>query len=162
MPLRLFPVSSPTLLRISGRTFNRIEDLRHHTLLHLSDTQNAWPWLQWSEWLKEAGAPGPLADIGLRFSHFDQMIHAATMGHGIALGSSPLVDYLLKEGALVAPLVKRLVSPRSFYICRGPRSDDAVSSLVDWLMTAVETPDAETGPLETLAGAAIDLRPWLV
>lgn len=143
----VFPVCSPSLLRRSGRTINRIEDLRHHTLLHLSDTQNAWPWLQWPQWLAGAGAPGPVPDIGLRFSHLDQMIHAATMGHGIALGTSPLVNYLLEEGALVEPLSPRLVSPRSFYICQGPRSDRAVSSLVDWLMTAVGTQYVGADPL---------------
>lgn len=133
----IFPVCSPSLLRRGGRAIQRIEDLQHHTLLHLSDTQNAWPWLQWSNWIAECGALPVTADIGLRFSHLDQMIHAATMGHGVALGSSPLVNYLLEEGVLVAPLSRRLVSPRSYYICQGPRSDIAVSSLVDWLMAAV-------------------------
>jgi DNA-binding transcriptional LysR family regulator len=43
----VFPVCSPALLRRDGRKLASIDDLRHHTLLHLNDPQNAWPWLQW-------------------------------------------------------------------------------------------------------------------
>jgi LysR family glycine cleavage system transcriptional activator len=129
----IFPVCSPELLRRSGRCINRVEDLQHHALLHLSDAQQAWPWLQWSHWLSQIGSTAPVADIGLRFSHYDQLVHAATMGHGIALGSSPLVDHLLAEGMLVAPLAQRAQSPRAFFICQGTRPNSAVSALVTWL-----------------------------
>jgi DNA-binding transcriptional LysR family regulator len=65
------------------------------------------------------------------------MIQAATMGHGVALGSSPLVDYLLEEGALVAPLSPRLVGPRSFFLCPGQRCDASVQSFVAWLQASI-------------------------
>jgi DNA-binding transcriptional LysR family regulator len=133
----IFPVCSPALLRSSGRTLTCLEDLRHLTLLHLSDPQNSLPWLQWSTWLKGMGTDVTAGDIGMRFSHFDQMIQAATMCHGVALGRSPLLDHLLDEGVLVAPLGKRLASPRSFYLCRGLRRDASVNAFVDWLQTSI-------------------------
>jgi LysR family glycine cleavage system transcriptional activator len=136
----IFPVCSPALLARNGRSIVDIEDLRHHTLLHLSDPHNAWPWLQWSNWLEGVGSRVAAGDIGLRFSHLDQMIQAATMGHGVALGSSPLVDYLLAEGALVAPLSQRLVGPRSFFLCPGQRCDTSVKSFVAWLQDSIVRP----------------------
>lgn len=134
----VFPVCSPLLLRRSGRVINRLEDLQHHTLLHLSDAQNAWPWLQWANWLAASNPAVPVGDVGLRFSHYDQMIHAASMGHGVALGTSPLVNHLLDEGLLVAPLATRLKSPRSFYICQGPRRNEAADQLIQWMMSTCD------------------------
>lgn len=141
----VFPVCSPALLQRGGRKLTCIEDLQHHTLLHLGDPQNAWPWLQWPYWFEQMGANLELNDIGFRFSHLDQLVQAATMGHGIALGNSPLVDSLLAEGLLVAPLSEKLVSPRSFYLCHGPRRDPAVQAFVDWLQLAMARPEPASG-----------------
>lgn len=137
----VFPVCSPALLRRSGRKLTCIEDLPHHTLMHLGDPQNSWPWLQWPHWFEQLGANLQLNDIAFfRFSHLDQLIQAATMGHGVALGNSPLVDSLLAEGLLVAPLKEKLVSPRSFYLCQGPRRDPEVQAFVNWLELAMARP----------------------
>lgn len=133
----VFPVCSPLLLLRGGRAINCIQDLQHHTLLHLSDSQNAWPWLQWTHWLTACHSIVPIHHVGLRFSHFDQMIHAASMGHGVALGSSPLVNHLLEEGSLVAPLGICVESPRAFYICRGPGHNEAVQVFVEWLKSVI-------------------------
>ncbi|MEO6918181.1 MAG: LysR substrate-binding domain-containing protein [Collimonas sp.] len=134
----IFPVCSPALLRRGGRKLTCVDDLRHHTLLHLNDPQNSWPWLQWQHWLENVEAGVPMGDLGFRFSHFDQIIQAAVMGHGVALGSSPLVNFFLEEGTLVAPLKERLVSPRSFFACHGAKRDASVQVFVDWLRTSLE------------------------
>jgi len=134
----VFPVCSPALLRRDGRKLACIDDLRHHTLLHLNDPQNAWPWLQWNHWFEKMGVDVPLNDIGFRFSHFDQIIQAATMGHGVALGSSPLVDFFLAKGTLVAPLKEKLISPRSFFACHGPKRDASIQIFVDWLRASLK------------------------
>ncbi len=65
------------------------------------------------------------------------------MGHGTALGSSPLVDYLLEECALVAPLGQKLTSPRSFFLCQGGRRDAPVRAFTQWLQTAIARPTLE-------------------
>lgn len=139
----IFPICSPALLRRSGRTLKCLEDLQHHTLLHLGDPHNAWPWLQWSNWFEGVGSDVPVGDVGLRFSHIDQMIQAVTLGHGVALSSSPLVDHLLEDGVLVAPLPHRLVSPRSFFLCQGTRRDDAMTSFVTWLQGSIARSDVK-------------------
>lgn len=146
----IFPVCSPSLLLRGGRAIDCVQDLHRHTLLHLSDSQNAWPWLQWTHWLTACHSVVPTPHVGLRFSHFDQMIYAASMGHGVALGSSPLVNHLLEEGSLVAPLGIRVESPRGFYICRGPGHNEAVDVFVQWLLQSVAGPVA--GPPGVVEG----------
>ncbi|SEI43368.1 LysR substrate-binding domain-containing protein [Pseudomonas sp. NFR16] len=148
---KVFPVCSPSLLRREGRALECIQDLSRHTLLHLSDSQNAWPWLQWGHWLTACHAVAPVHQVGLRFSHFDQMMNAATMGHGVALGSSPLVNHLLETGSLVAPLGIGVESPRAFYICRGPGHNEAVEVFIQWLLTSMTSPLSESPtPVEGL------------
>jgi len=129
----IFPVCSPGLLARSKHPLNSVEDLRHYKLLHLEDPQQSWPWLQWTDWLEHVGSTVPVNNVGFRFSHVDQMIQAATLEQGIALGSSPLVDFLLMKGLLVAPLKERRVSPRSFFACYGPRCDDSAKIFVNWV-----------------------------
>ncbi|AOY01925.1 LysR substrate-binding domain-containing protein [Jeongeupia sp. USM3] len=140
----VFPVCSPALLRRNGRKLGSVADLRHHTLLHLADPDNAWPWLLWSSWFSDIGADLQVGDIGFRFSQLDQMIQAAVRGHGVALGCSPLVDHLLDEGVLVAPLAERVISPRSFYLCHGPRRDATVAAFVGWVQSAM-SPSGASG-----------------
>jgi LysR family glycine cleavage system transcriptional activator len=40
----------------------------------------------------------------LRFSHYDQVVQAATDGNGVAIGCNPHNARHLREGLLVAPL----------------------------------------------------------
>lgn len=60
------------------------------------------PWLQWGEWLAARGWSATRPKGMLRFNQYDQIIHAAVAGQGIALGRKPLVDAMLADGRLVA------------------------------------------------------------
>ncbi len=133
----IFPVCSPALLRRNGRAINTAQDLCLHTLLHLEDTNNAWPWLQWDNWLNMFITTNMKSAVGLTFSHYDQIIQAACMGHGIALGSSPLVDTMLEDGILVCPLAHRLSSPRSFHLLGGHRKSDEIDAFISWVTEEV-------------------------
>ncbi len=139
----VFPVCSPALLSRSGRKLNCVEDLQHHTLLRLGDPQNAWPWLQWPYWLEKVGVQLPMNDIGFRFSQLDQMVQAAVMGHGVALGNSPLVDLLLEEGLLVAPLSEKITSPRAYYLCFGSKRNPSIQAFADWLSHLMDKSEAK-------------------
>jgi LysR family transcriptional regulator, glycine cleavage system transcriptional activator len=139
----LFPVCSPALLRRLGSQLDVAQDLRHHILLHLADPDHEWPWLQWPDWLSSVGVDASGIDTGLRFSHLDQVLQSAVMGHGVALGSSPLVDHWLESGVLVAPLPQRVRSPRVFVLRLGERRDEAVNSLVAWLQSTINTSSAQ-------------------
>ena len=113
----VLPVCSPRLLRDQARPLKILEDLRRHVWLHLDSGPGAdmqdWPiWLRAMklDHIKPAGV--------LHFSQFDQLIHAAMDGQGIALGRIPLLDKHLRDRRLVAPFSKTSASPRSYYLVR--------------------------------------------
>jgi len=86
------------------------------------------PWLQWSEWLTSHGW-GTVKPKGvLRFNHYDQVIHAAIAGQGIALGRLELIGPMLADGRLII-----LATPQ-----KGPETPHAY-----WLIQADSSPRAE-------------------
>jgi DNA-binding transcriptional LysR family regulator len=98
--LRLFdealvPVAHPALAVAA------IEDpaqLRRQVLLEFDDVSR--PWLQWRDWLRDAGAGSAKPKGMLRFNQYDQVVQAALAGQGVALGRLELVRPLLEQGKL--------------------------------------------------------------
>jgi LysR family transcriptional regulator, glycine cleavage system transcriptional activator len=108
-------VCGASLMRNRSRPLKRPHDLAHHTLLHF-DYAGALAFLDWGTWLTSLGI-GDLKPAGaLHFSQYEQMIQAAISGQGVALGRQPLVNDLLKSGALVAPFRKAIVGSRAYFI----------------------------------------------
>ena len=132
----IFPVCAPALLRDRSKPLKRPEDLRHHVLLHLEEPGGLQPWVNWVTWLEPL--PGLEVETAgaLRFNQYDQMIQAAVDGQGVALGRSPLVRRLIKQGKLVAPFGRRTVSPRAYYVftSRDSAERPEVSDFVSWLL----------------------------
>ena len=126
----LFPVCSPKLLRRGG--LKTPEDLRHQVLLHFGEPVL---WLHWSAWFEAMRLKPPLPEKGLSFSHYDQMIQAAVSGQGVALGRTPLVKQLLKQGALVTPFDRRTATSRAYYVitAAGAAERAAVRNFIAWL-----------------------------
>jgi len=142
----IFPVCAPALLRDRSRPLKRPEDLRHHVLLHLEDPGGPQPWANWITWLEPLPGLEVEASGALRFNQFDQMIQAAVEGQGIALGRSPLVQRLIKQGKLVAPFRRRTVSPRAYYVfaSRDAAERPEVGDFVSWLLREAKR-DEQTG-----------------
>lgn len=86
------------------------------------------PWLQWSEWLASQGWEGVRPKGVLRFNQYDQLIHAAVAGQGVALGRQALISSMLADGRLLA-----LKTPQP-----GPATEHAY-----WLIRADAEPRAE-------------------
>jgi LysR family glycine cleavage system transcriptional activator len=129
----LFPVCSPKLLRRGG--LRTPEDLRRQVLLHFEEPALRGNWLHWSVWFEAMRLKPPLPERGLSFSHYDQMIQAAVSGQGVALGRTPLVKQLLKQGALVTPFDRRTATSRAYYVitAAGAGERAAVRNFVAWL-----------------------------
>lgn len=135
----VLPMCSPRLLKDRSRPLRTPADLRHHTLLH-DDMSDVTPWLEWSTWLESHGV-GKLRPAGeLHFSLYDQMIHAAIDGQGVALGRLPLLAELIAQGKLVAPFAgtKGRHMPeatRAFFVLAEPGSAmrPEVQAFVDWV-----------------------------
>ncbi|HPA88157.1 MAG TPA: LysR substrate-binding domain-containing protein [Quisquiliibacterium sp.] len=109
------PVCSPAL-RATGPALARPEDLAQHTLLRLDDRSAGGPLEDWAPWLAASGVGGLQPRAMLTFSNYDAVISAAVHGQGVAMGRRPLVDDLLNDGRLVAPLQGGLASPRAYFV----------------------------------------------
>ncbi|MFY9512585.1 MAG: LysR substrate-binding domain-containing protein, partial [Rubrivivax sp.] len=71
----------------------------------------------------------------LTFSGYGEAVAAAVAGQGVALGRRPLIDDLLKSGALVAPFRDLAASPRGYFMVvePGARQRASVQALLRWL-----------------------------
>ncbi|MEO7403177.1 MAG: transcriptional regulator GcvA [Burkholderiales bacterium] len=144
----VFPVASPALVK---KSLGSATDITRYPLLHLEDPSFHLPWLSWAVWF-EVHRVEPLHSIsGLRFSHYDQLIHAALEGQGVALGRRPLVDRELRSGRLVAPFGKRFTAQpneaRAYYAltARTATVRPDVQGFTAWLRDEVA---AQSGPIE--------------
>jgi|SRR6185295_16393663 DNA-binding transcriptional LysR family regulator len=145
----IFPVCAPALLRDRSRPLKKPEDLKHHVLLHLEDsTGGLQPWANWTTWLEPL--PGLEVETGaaLRFNQFDQMIQAAVDGQGVALGRSPLVRRLIKQGKLVAPFTRKTASPRAYYVftSRDATERPEVKDFLSWLLREAKRDEYPLSP----------------
>jgi LysR family glycine cleavage system transcriptional activator len=93
---RIAPVARPSLVQ---RPLLAASDLDDQVLLEYDDVQR--PWLHWRHWLQTRGWRVRPKAV-LRFNQYDQVMHSAMAGQGIALGRLPLLTHWLKEGHLCA------------------------------------------------------------
>jgi len=132
----IIPVCSRALLRDKTRPLKRPQDLAHHTLLHFDYAGAETMYIDWGTWLTALGV-GELKSVGaLHFSQYEQMIQAAISGQGVALGRQPLVNDLIKSGALVAPFKQTLIGSRAYFIIesRLSTSKPPVREFALWLL----------------------------
>lgn len=126
--IRLFgetvaPVAHPSLGLAAVASPQALEE---QTLLEYEDSYR--PWLRWSDWLASQGWEGLKPKAVLRFNQYDQMIHAAIAGQGVALGRLELIGLALADSRLA-----RLAMPRP-----GPHAPNAY-----WLVRTSSPPRAE-------------------
>ena len=150
---RLLPVCSPELAADPARPLRRPEDLARHVLLHVDDVGGRYPWLNWTVWLAALGIRELTPAGSLRFNLFDQVIQAALDGQGVALGRVPLIDSLLKQGRLVAPMRgSKYSTARAYYVVRATRTAlrPEAQFFIDWLIDETRadaaTQDPPAGP----------------
>jgi DNA-binding transcriptional LysR family regulator len=139
----VFPVCSPALTQDADRPLRTPQDLAQHVLLHLDYPSGRGTWLDWDTWLAALGVAGLAPAAALHFSQYDQMIHAAVAGQGVALGRSPLVGQALGDGRLVAPFPLSQVVPRGYYVIESPLAagKPQVRAFVDWLIEEARAGD---------------------
>jgi LysR family transcriptional regulator, glycine cleavage system transcriptional activator len=156
----VFPVCAPELLKDRDRPLSSPSDLRHHVLLHYDNPQNRIAWLDWPTWLEAVGLNDFKTAGAVRFNEYDQVIVAATSGQGVALGRSPLLKKMLRDGKLVAPFSSKSVAPRAYYLITSKTSaqNPDVSDFTDWLLSEAGR-DKETRAPATKKKAAGRRRP---
>jgi DNA-binding transcriptional LysR family regulator len=132
---RVAPVASPAFLR--KHRVRSLDDLMQLPLLELDDPGGTGVWLSWKVWCEAMKRPLSRRN-GLSFSHYDQVIHAAIAGQGVALGRFPLVDEFLADQRLAVALTGREFATQleraHWLIVSPPASRRAeVKSFTNWL-----------------------------
>lgn len=94
---RIAPVAHPAL---AIDRLDRPEIIAGSVLLEFEGDQR--PWWSWQAWLGSQGWADVKPKGILRFNQYDQMIHAAMAGQGIALGRMELVSSMVADGRLRA------------------------------------------------------------
>jgi DNA-binding transcriptional LysR family regulator len=142
----IFPVAHPSL-GIHRLDVPQIVT-RSVLLAFEGDSSPCW---NWEAWLEAQGWPGLKPKGVIRFNLFDQMIHAAIAGQGIALGRSQFIRPMLDDGRLLA-----LPTP-----CPGPKSNKAfyliqrdadpsrdARSLTEWIVAEAKRTEEFEASLE--------------
>ena len=117
------------------------------------------PWLQWDEWL-ESQDWGKIKPKGvLRFNQYDQVIHAAVAGQGIAIGRLELIGPMLADGRLrvLSTPRKGPVTSHGFWLIQAdPAPRHEVQEVINWItVEASKVNDRnETGRDERRAGSS--------
>lgn len=94
------------------------------------------PWWSWQAWLQAQGWSGIKPKGILRFNQYDQMIHAALAGQGIALGRRELIADMLDDGRLVAldTLQAGPASNQIYALMQAePRPRKEIQAVMDWI-----------------------------
>lgn len=123
------PVASPA---VAARGLDR-DTLPETVLLEFDDPSYAW--LRWHDWLAAMGLGEVRPRAMLGFNHYDQLIHAAAAGQGIALGRLELIGNLLAEGRLrKVGSDRREVAGRGYWLVPAPGTlRPEVARFAEWL-----------------------------
>ena len=125
------PVAHPSL---GLRGIANPGDLETRVLLEFEGEYR--PWLRWDRWLASQGWDGLKPKAMLRFNQYDQTIHAAVAGQGVALGRLELIGDALADGRLrIAPMPQPGPVPGNAYwlirTAAAPRPE--VEEVVRWI-----------------------------
>lgn len=126
---QLFPVCSPDLLR-GRRPLNKIENIKHHPLLHLETRSN------WSKWFSIAGVEDVDQSKGLIFDEANLVIDACVAGQGVGLARTGLAAQDLLAGRLVRPFDIALPVDYAYWIVCPIASEKLpkIQIFRDWLL----------------------------
>jgi len=128
MPLQVTAICSPDLLK-AGPALNRIEDLKHHVLLHEAGRE------LWATWLKSNNAEHISPKRNIVMDDPNVLHQAAIEGQGIAIGARALLDDEISRGHLIQPFGS-MVELGGYYLLHPPgaRSKANIAAFINWLM----------------------------
>ena len=131
---RVFPVCAPALLA-GERPLRKLDDLRHHTLLHDRQLSSDEPSLYWRTWLRDFGVEGWDQDRGPGFTDSLMMLAACERGLGVALGRGGLCADELASGRLVRPFQESRPADYAYYAVTPPGHAETprVGAFLAWL-----------------------------
>jgi len=125
--------------RKSGLPLKRPEDLKHHVLLYLHDAQRRWPWLTWAAWFEAMGVEDPTPAGALTFDQYDQVVHAALHGQGVALGRMTLTGQHIRARRLIPLFGRQQQLARAYHavLARDARDQPEARQFVEWVRSEI-------------------------
>jgi LysR family glycine cleavage system transcriptional activator len=138
LPVEVFPVCSPTLLK-GKYPLRTPADLRHHTLLHDASTYKDGSNPDWTAWLRHAGVEGMDASRGPSFWPSHIVIDAALDGLGVALAKRSWVERDIAAGYLTRPFELSLPVEFAYYVIypESKLNNPHIRQFVDWIQGEV-------------------------
>ena len=132
-------VCSPEVAHDRKRPLLKPADLKRHTLLHYHDPGGQSPWISWAAWLEARGLAGLHTKGAVSFDYYDQVIQAARLGQGVALGRMSLVQRYVTDGALVVVFDEQANIGRAYYLVRAKDADvrPEVERFMAWMLEEV-------------------------
>ena len=140
----LAAMCSPAYLKEAKRgklALGHPQDLKHHVLLNLHDVSRRWPWLSWATWFEAMGVEDAAPAGTLTFDAYDQVIHAALHGQGIALGRMTLAGQHIRARHLVPLFGQQQRLARGFHAVFARDADERPEArqFVDWLRAEIQS-----------------------
>ncbi len=126
------PVAHPDL---GIKSLRSAHALSKAPLLEFDDPQH--PWLQWGDWISAAGWNEVKPRSMIHFNQYDQVIHAALNGQGIALGRLELIQPLLDSHRLIqlAPPNNQADAIRGYWMIQASaHAKEDVRKVADWIV----------------------------
>jgi DNA-binding transcriptional LysR family regulator len=125
--------------RRAGLPLKKPEDLRHHVLLYLHDAQRRWPWLTWAAWFEAMGVEDPTPAGALTFDQYDQVVHGALHGQGVALGRMTLTQQHIRAKRLIPLFGRQQQLARAYHalFARDARDRPESRQFVEWLRSEI-------------------------
>ncbi|KVV56815.1 LysR family transcriptional regulator [Burkholderia territorii] len=134
------PVAHPAL---AARPITDTAAIAEHVLLEFDGPPQTQ--LQWRAHLHAAGLGDARPKRVLRFNQYDQVIHAAIAGQGVALGRLALVAPMLADGrlAVLGPHSRALSDAYGYWLFRhDPAPRREVADVRDWILAEAAECDA--------------------
>ncbi|HXN15102.1 MAG TPA: transcriptional regulator GcvA [Usitatibacter sp.] len=138
----LAAVCSPSYAKEAKRAKRPLvlpEDLRYHVLLNLHDAPRRWPWLSWAAWFEAMGVEDLTPAGTLSFDQYDQVMQAALLGQGVALGRMTLATQHIRSGHLVALFGREQRLARAYHalFAKGADQRAEAGQFVAWLRSEI-------------------------
>jgi DNA-binding transcriptional LysR family regulator len=160
---RVSDTSPRSVMLGASKGLQNVEDLMHCTLLHwdmseLSPYSATRRWMSWQGWLERAGARQFDHHDNITFSDYNLLVQSAVAGHGVIVGSLPVLSGLISTGLLVNPLGETVDTDVGYDLVTTPQAleRNEAKSFVKWMLQ--ERLKSADGERQTSGGNVVSDR----
>jgi LysR family transcriptional regulator, glycine cleavage system transcriptional activator len=138
----VFPCCSKALAAERRRRIRSLDDLSQHRLIEYDDGLPGLDRLDanWPVWWPAMGVPPVIPSQWVRIPDWAMVKRLGTLGCGVFLGRTPLINSQLRDGTLVAPTGSATVSTRAYYLSQSQKSltNPDLQTFVEWLLAKAQ------------------------